>query len=224
MDFKAIYESTERTLKNDTLSAIQKVRISNPKFLDLGCGDCEFTERIANLINPSLVVAVDSSSTRINIAASKGYTILNTDLNKRLSLRDNSFDIIHMGNVIEHLNNTDIIIKEIRRILSPIGFVFISTNNLASWHNILALMLGLQPKPSMVSDEMLISDNDADINMPKHRRLFTFNGLSSLLEYHGLTVIDEWGSGYYPFSGIVQEALSAIDYKHSAYLLVRACK
>lgn len=47
--------------------------------------------------------------------------------------------------VIEHLFDTDNFVSESFRILKPGGYTIVSTVNLASWHNIFALILGYQP-------------------------------------------------------------------------------
>jgi 2-polyprenyl-3-methyl-5-hydroxy-6-metoxy-1,4-benzoquinol methylase len=58
--------------------------------------------------------------------------------------------------MIEHLRDTDGFMIELQRVLKPGGIAVISTNNLASWHNIVALMLGAQPFPADVSSNFAI--------------------------------------------------------------------
>ncbi len=222
--FEKLYQAAERELHERTLQIMGSSKIENAVFLDLGCGDCQFTERIAQIVRPLLTFVIDSSKWRLMNAGLKGYRGISADLNCTMPLADTSVDIIHAGNVIEHLNNTDMFIKEIKRILTPSGFAVITTNNLASWHNILSLCIGRQPLPVMVSDEMKISGVEADIDMPKHRRIFTLDGLSRLLKYHGLTVVESRGCGYYPFSGAFQNLMSTIDSRHAAYVLIKVSK
>jgi hypothetical protein len=57
--------------------------------------------------------------------------------------------------VIEHLSNTDLFIKEIFRVLKAGGYTVIATSNLAAYYNILYLLIGKQPYVAMVSDEVL---------------------------------------------------------------------
>lgn len=66
------------------------------------------------------------------------------------------FDLVHANQVIEHLYETDLFIKEIYRILKKGGYAIISTPNLAGLHNIVSLILGKQPFPAHVSNEIVL--------------------------------------------------------------------
>jgi len=222
--FEKIYYAADKDLKDTTLNELKKSGYDSV-FLDLGCGDCKFTQKMTEVLNPRITIVADAIKARLNHAENLGYKIISVDLNQEIPLDSGSVDIIHAGDVIEHLNNTDMFIKEIKRLLSPDGCAYISTPNLASWHNVITLIMGKQPLTAMVSDEILSTGmNEDDINMPKHRRIFTFEGLKSLVEHHGLKVQDSWGCGYYPFFGIVSEYLSLADYRHAAYILMKVGK
>jgi SAM-dependent methyltransferase len=151
-------------------------------------------------------------------------TVIKTDLNHTFPIESEYADLIHAGQVIEHLSYTDIFIKEIKRVLKPGGYAVISTPNLASWHNVLWLMRGKQPMTCMVSDEMGCSPLEQNMSYPQHRRIFTFEGLTNLLEYHGLKVEAVKGAGYYPLPKLCQQVISKLDKKHSAYIVVKARK
>lgn len=222
--FEKLYYAADKELKDTTLNEFKKAG-PDLVFLDLGCGDCKFTQRITAAMNPRVTIVADTIKARLWHAEDLGYKIISVDLNKKIPLESESVDVIHAGDVIEHLNDTDNFIKEIKRILKPDGYALISTPNLASWHNVAALILGKQPQTCMVSDEILsIGMNEDDIYMPKHRRILTFEGLKKLIEHHGLSVYESCGCGYYPFWGILAEYLILVDYKHSAYILMKVGK
>src|SRR5207237_1346369 len=65
-------------------------------------------------------------------------------LNADIPIRDESFDAISSNQVIEHLSDTDIFLAESFRVLRPGGHVVVSTENMSSWHNLAALLLGWQ--------------------------------------------------------------------------------
>ena len=56
-----------------------------------------------------------------------------------------SLDTIICEQVIEHLHNTTWFISELHRILKPGGTLLISTEDLCSWPNRLAMMLNITP-------------------------------------------------------------------------------
>jgi ubiquinone/menaquinone biosynthesis C-methylase UbiE len=74
-------------------------------------------------------------------AKSKGIVVFKANLNKSFPLPDNSIDQVCANQVIEHRIDTDNFVSEIYRVLKPNGSVVIATENLASWHNIAALLL-----------------------------------------------------------------------------------
>lgn len=67
------------------------------------------------------------------------------DLDAPLPFEDGAFDLVVSNQVLEHLVDTDLFVSEIRRLLRPGGVAVVSTENLASWHNVAALVLGWQP-------------------------------------------------------------------------------
>jgi 2-polyprenyl-3-methyl-5-hydroxy-6-metoxy-1,4-benzoquinol methylase len=70
---------------------------------------------------------------------------------ERLPFQDGYFDVVYMGDVIEHLTNPDFAINEVARVIKTNGFLVLSTPNLACWLNRLLLLLGMQPLFSEVS-------------------------------------------------------------------------
>ena len=112
--------------------------------------------------------------------------------------------------------------------MKPKGYVIVSTNNLASWHNIFSLFLGRQPFPSDVCSDPSIGKLFAlwvgDAGFFSHLRIFTYYGIKELFEYYGFKVKKMVGVEYYPFLGLISKFLSFIDKKHSVYLTVKAKK
>jgi 2-polyprenyl-3-methyl-5-hydroxy-6-metoxy-1,4-benzoquinol methylase len=215
-----IFYSADKHLKDSTLKMVKR----NPygTLLDLGCGDCQLTNRLSCKSGVNLIITVDSSDTRIGYSQSHNWKSIKADLNHILPIESNSVDIIHAGDVIEHLNDTDTFVKEIKRILKPDGYALISTPNLASWHNIIALIFGIQPQTCMVSDEILgLEMVEADKDMPKHRRIFTGDGLVKLFKHHGMKIIQVRGCGFYPFTF---KWLAYLDLEHAAYILMKVSK
>lgn len=111
----------------------------------------------------------------------------------------------------------------------------ISTTNLAAWHNIACLVLGLQPFGAHVSDEIYVGNpfnprqeeaKQAGLGgeCRAHKRLFTGNALRELFQYHSFKVEKLVGVSYYPFPVRMANLLSHFDPRHAVYLAMKARK
>lgn len=202
----------------------------NAKFLDLGCDDGVWTMKMAKKIGTNFVYGTEILTSSSKKATKNGVNVKISDLNQRLPYKDDMFDIVHSNQVIEHLNNTDMFMDEIYRILKPGGYAVISTENLASWHNIFALILGFIPF-SLTN----ISEKKAAIGNPfaphagkestaasswQHMRIFTVYGLMDLAKLTGFNVERVLASGYYPLGNL----LSNIDKRHSHFFVLKLRK
>jgi len=185
----------------------------NSLLIDLGCGDASFTSKLMHKVGANKAWGVD----RPRINYEKNIDIIPADLNKPLPIEPGKFDVVCASQIIEHLSDTDTFLEEIHRILKPNGYLIISTNNLASWHNIFFLILGMQPPVAAVSDGM-----DKLGARPRHRRIFTFPSLCGILEYHGFKVERVIGSSYYPLPTSLAKLMCRIDKRHSACINIRA--
>jgi len=116
------------------LEELIKIKSEKKSFdvVDLGCGDGNL---IFNLKNKGLlkkadkIVGVDLSPKRIEILNNNIDEIqgIVSDACNISELKDNSFDIIIASQIIEHLNDDTLLIKEIDRLLKKDGIAFISS-------------------------------------------------------------------------------------------------
>lgn len=198
--------------------------------VDLGCGDGTFTVDVARRAGAGRTVGVEFVDAIAGQAREAGVEVLVADLGERLPLDDESVDVVHSNQVIEHLPRTDHFLAEIRRILKPDGYAVISTNNLSSWHNVVSLIMGWQPFPSHVSDSVFVGNplNFAPGptgmgSMPgqTHQRVFTGRALTELAQHHGLEPELEAAAGYYPLPPRFARRAARLDPRHGAFLVHR---
>ncbi len=170
------------------------------RLLDIGCGNGYITERIKG------VTYHDMEFYGVDIQADKMQTpswlkLLKVDIDREdLPYPDNFFGAIYCGEVIEHVYDTDHLLEEIRRVLTPTGFCVITTPNLGSWINRLVLLLGYQPYQVPVSLKYERAGHFKWAYMHGHRghfRCFTARGMRELLKEHKLDIVsfEGWDVG-----------------------------
>lgn len=181
---------------SDKLSSSKKLKI-----LDLGSGTGDFIFQIAQSFPQHEYYGCDLAKTVIS-QNKKNKKIINwsvQDINKT-TYKNNFFDIVIAGEVIEHLSDTDSFIKDIYRVLKPKGLLYLTTPNLASWLDRLTLLFGLQPFSTEVSNvsrtfgresfyKMLGLPDDSE--SAGHLRCFTKNALFSVLTHFKLKPIKD---------------------------------
>ena len=200
------------------------------QFLDVGCDDGEHTSVFADAAGTDVVHGIELVEERAALARARGIEVQPADIGHGLPYGDGRFGAVVSNQVIEHLADTDVFVAEIARVLAPGGYAVVSTENLASWHNVLALMLGWQPfSLTNVSATRMGLGNPAAVHRGEawehqsswqHRRVFAYRGLIELFEAHSLPVEDVRGAGYYPLPGRV----ARFDPRHAAFLTVKVRK
>lgn len=221
-----VYRATEDLNKRSILSLIEER--PGGALLDCGCGDGELTRELADRARVAEVWGVETVEHRVEAAEARGIRICRNDLNGRLPFEDGHFDAVHANQLLEHLHGTDDFLREIHRLVKPGGYVLLSTNNLASWHNVVSLALGLQPPPMHVSSEVIVGNPFDPYRNTRfgsredsHLRIFSYQGLADLCRYHGFKIDTLRTSGYYPFPPGLARPLTALDRRHGVFLIAK---
>jgi len=197
--------------------------------LDLGCDDGEFTVSLAEKLKCNTIHGVEIVPERIELSERKGIIVKNFDLNGRFEYNNESFDIIHANQVIEHIYNSDNFLSEIHRILKPGGFAIISTENASSWCNIFACLLGWQifsltnfsnKKQGIGNPFSIHRGENPELSSWNHVRIYNIRGLKEYFEAFGFKVEQIKGAGYFPLPAI----LGNIDKTHSHFITFKVVK
>ena len=193
--------------------------------LDIGTHQGAFTARVAERLGAESVIGIELIAEHAASARARGYDVVCANVDEGLPFADASFDTVHANQVIEHVVRPDDFLAAIARVLRPGGLALISTNNFSSWHNIGSLVLGYQPMPAHVSDEVIVGNPlDPLRGRPHepgraHLRLFTARALVELAELHGLERVAVRTSGYYPLPPRLGRIAARIDRRHGAFLV-----
>ena len=210
-------------------------------FLDLGCWDGANTVRYGKKIHTKNLYGIEIEKSKAKIASEKGVSVKISDLNNKFPFKDNSMDVIVANHVIEHLTQTELFMNEIYRVLRKNGYAIIATPNLASWHNIFSLILGMQPFSGphvRISDHDVQAVNTMDKDKVKdllkstkksdehlrHLVVMTYKELVKNLKKAGFTIEKNCGLGYYPLPPLLARLFAKIDIWHSHYIIVKVRK
>jgi SAM-dependent methyltransferase len=195
--------------------------------LDVGCWD----GATLDLYKPSngRVFGVEIDHQACTDALKRNVLMTQADLGRRFPFKNESFDLITSHQVIEHVKDTDLFMAEMYRVLRRGGSAIVSTENLASWHNIAALVLGWQPfsltnvssKSAGLGNPLAnLRADEPQVEEWQHVRVFSYRGLVELFEAHGFLTPMVLGAGYYPLPA----RLGKIDPRHAAFLTLKATR
>jgi len=128
---RSLFEKAYHFIKNialkNKLSLINKLHNSKGNLLDIGAGTGDFLLVAKN--NGWNIIGVEPSEKAKVIANAKGVN-LKSSISE---LEDNSFDVITMWHVLEHVPNLENQIKELKRLLKSNGTILIAVPNFNSF-------------------------------------------------------------------------------------------
>lgn len=199
------------------------------KILDLGCDDGSWTEKVAKSAQADQTFGLEIVPAAAEKARQKGIQVSIGNLMDRLPYADNTFDLVHSNQVIEHVADIDHFAREAVRVLKPGGRLVVSTENGSSWHNIFAAILGWQifsltnfsSIQSGIGNPLALHRGTNEFaNSWTHKVIFNYRGLIEFLKLHGLDSIQVRGAGYYPLPSF----LGDLDPRHAHFLAVSGSK
>lgn len=117
---------------------------SNKRVLDVGCNDGYIGSKL--LRNKNDVFGIDIAQRKVNIAKKRGIKSQRVDIeNQDFPFAADSFDVVLLTDVIEHVFDTDALLSKIYRVLKKGGRLFITTPNVASLGRRIMLLFGINP-------------------------------------------------------------------------------
>jgi SAM-dependent methyltransferase len=221
-----VYRQNERASKRAILDVIEPR--AHGRLLDCGCGDGEFTVQVASRARVSEAYGIERASHRIGEANDRGIIVTEGNLDDPLPYKSRFFNIVHAGQIIEHLCNIDLFLKEIKRVLRPDGYAVLSINNLASWHNRFCLALGVQTVPPHVANDRIVGNASGPPQAMCHPAqsdsrllVFSFRGLAELCHYHDFWVERLTFAGHYPLLPHLAHLNGNLDIAHATFLIAK---
>jgi SAM-dependent methyltransferase len=125
-----IYHLVKKRAINQKIRIIEDLKPQSKKILDIGCGTGAF---IAEISKSDWYVAGIEPNQKAREFAIKNYSVNVFEENKIAELKNESFTIITMWHVLEHVHRLNSRIQEIYNILETGGYAIIAVPNYTSW-------------------------------------------------------------------------------------------
>ena len=215
MDFKKYYQANKTYLMyvDDRLGKIVRycMEAQPTTLLDIGCGEGTLLNELSDKLPKTELYGTDVYSQN-----SKKWKYVVSDITKRIEFDDNSFDVVVLGEVIEHVPDPDFVLAEISRILKRDGRLIVSTPNVASWANrILVPLLGIQPLFTETSTKQNVGRRLKVLGQGEkvqgHLKVFTARSLKETIELNDFKVMSLSGSTFF-FPSLLKYVDKAFSY------------
>jgi len=163
------------------LEIIAELVPTGSRVLDLGCGSGELLAHLSRHKGCS-GYGIEIADANVHACLQRGIDVIQLNLEEGLALfDDNSFDVVMQLDTLQHLRNTERMLKETARV-GRIGIV--SFPNFAHWPNRLSVARGRMPVTKTLPYQWYDTPNI---------RVGTFADFEVLARRNGLTVLDSFG-------------------------------
>ena len=221
---KKLYKQAE---KENSKNIIHSLKETGPhlNFLDVGCWDGENTLLWARAAKAAHVYGIETVPAAAKLALKRKIKTFCLQADKdKWPIKDHSLNCVVSNQVIEHLTNSDHFFSESSRVLAKGGYLITSTNNLSSWHNLLAILLGWAPfdltnassKITGIGNPLAVHSAEGHPYGPAwtHKCIYTIKWLSDWAGLYGFKLKNTLGAGYYPLPAF----FGRVDPNHSAFI------
>jgi ubiquinone/menaquinone biosynthesis C-methylase UbiE len=185
-----------RLILEDRVKATLDLMLPAPNgaLLDIGCATGVITRLMADRAGAARVVGVDFSLTPGGASLATGVTsgmetrAVNLDSTERLPYPDAAFDVVTCLETLEHVHDTDHLVREVRRVVKPDGYAVLSVPRIDGLLTIAMLAAGLQPPAVECSLRRRYGSPDAGTRVSGHVSHFTRRALEQLVRAQGFRI------------------------------------
>jgi SAM-dependent methyltransferase len=215
----------DNELQLDRVAITLKMIPASGKMLELGCCFAETQVHYKKAFSGDFY-GIDYSKEIVEKRKNDFVSIKQCDLSSDvIPFDENMFDVVMCGEVIEHIFDTENMLKEIHRVLKPGGTLIISTPNLSSFLNRIFIFLGMQPLCTEVSSRNSGFGNPFRKNRSPagHIRNFTAGSLTDILTYNNFSITENKSTHVTekPFIKFFEKCSGLLSYKLGSDLIYK---
>jgi ubiquinone/menaquinone biosynthesis C-methylase UbiE len=172
------YRASKRV--NEIIKYVNQLKNEKGHYIDIGCADGSITSAIGIALQAGKIYGLDVENNLNPI-----YQI--TFVNNLLSLEDNSMKMVTAMMTLHHIENINMLIKQVSRILSKGGVFIIREHNFTTPESAGVVMV------EHIIYDYVMSNDDYETAL-KTNKLFprTKNNINILFENSGLKFIESW--------------------------------
>ena len=164
-----------------TLESIARLVPAGSRVLDLGCGDGSLLAYLRDT-RQCTGYGVEIDDTKVHACLQRGINVLQLNLEDGLAMfEDNSFDLVLQIDTLQHLRNTETMLRETARVGHQ---AIVAFPNFAHWPNRLSVLQGRMPVTRRLPYQWYDTPNI---------RVGTYGDFEVLAQRLGLQVTDSFG-------------------------------
>lgn len=164
-----------------TMEVIASLVPQGSRVLDLGCGDGAMLDHLQTTRGCS-GYGVEIADANVLACVQRGVNVIQLNLDEGLSMfGDQSFDVVLQIDTLQHLRNTEVVLRETARV-GRTGVV--AFPNFGHWPNRLSVLLGRMPVTRRLPYQWYDTPNI---------RVGTHADLEGLAQHNRLQILDSFG-------------------------------
>jgi len=171
--------TVDRDKRHSFVSRYFNGSFENISVLDIGCANGDFLAGLKFLGIENLS-GIELNKDMALAAKSRGFFAVQGLFDSN-SFKNQTFDFINLGDVIEHVPDPKIMLQDLINLLAPKGIAIIATNNIDNFFSHTTLRLN-----------MAFDIPWSSIDPPAHLNLFTHKSFRKLMSDSSLEEISSW--------------------------------